>query len=69
MALTVVNSMFSYRGRVLLPAMDDVAAGAGATVSARTTACRWGRRAVVMRRLLIGLFELKFDRLNTNSTN
>jgi hypothetical protein len=26
------------------------------------------RRAIVMQRLLIGLFELNFDRLNTNST-
>jgi hypothetical protein len=43
--------------------MDDVAAEAGTT----TTACRWGWRAVVMQQLLIGPFELKFDRLNTNS--
>jgi hypothetical protein len=35
---------------------------------ARTTACCWGRWAVVTRRLVIDPFELKFDRLNTNST-
>jgi hypothetical protein len=44
--------------------MDDVAAGAGTAA----TACRWGWRTVVMQQLLIGPFELKFDRLNTNST-
>jgi hypothetical protein len=36
--------------------------------SARITAYRWGRRAVLMRRLLIDPFELKFEHLNTNST-
>jgi hypothetical protein len=35
--------------------------------STGTTTCCWGRRAVVMRQRLIGPFELKFDRLNTNS--
>jgi hypothetical protein len=35
--------------------------------TARTIACRWGRQTVVMRRLVIDLFELKFDRLNMNS--
>jgi hypothetical protein len=29
---------------------------------------RWGQRTIVMQRFLIGTFELKFDRLNTNST-
>jgi hypothetical protein len=40
--------------------------GSGGT--ARTTACRWGRVAVVTRRLVIGPFKLKFDCLNMNST-
>jgi hypothetical protein len=65
--------------KALLPALDDVAAvagnGAGATIrigagpggSVGTTICHWDRRMVVTRRLLIDLFELKFDYLNTNS--
>jgi hypothetical protein len=34
----------------------------------RTTTCCWSRWAIVMWRFVIGPFELKFDRLNTNST-
>jgi hypothetical protein len=34
----------------------------------RTTACFWGRQALMTRQLVIGPFELKFDRLNMNST-
>jgi hypothetical protein len=61
----------------LPPTRVDVASRAGATATARTrvglgssvgtTACRWGRRAVVTQQLLIGLFELKIDRLNMKS--
>jgi hypothetical protein len=66
-------------GRALLSALDDVGAGPNGRVGAcpgqvvapdgtvRTTACHWGRRTVMTRRLMIGLFELKFYRLNTNS--
>jgi hypothetical protein len=43
-------------------------AGVGPGGSAHTTACHWGRQAVVTRWLVIGPFELKFDHLNTNST-
>jgi hypothetical protein len=69
-------------GQVLPPTLDDVAVGLGATPNAClgqalppmsdgtvcTTTCHWSRPAVVMQRLLISPFELKFDRLNTNST-
>jgi hypothetical protein len=47
-------------------------AGATARAGARsggiicTIVCRWGRWTVVTWRILIGLFELKFDRLNIN---
>jgi hypothetical protein len=59
-------------GWALPPALEDVAVGPSGTADAgaesggstRTTACHWGRRAVVTRRILIGLFELKFDCLN-----
>jgi hypothetical protein len=37
------------------------------SVQARWYRLRWSRQAVVTRRLMIDLFELKFDRLNTNS--
>jgi hypothetical protein len=44
-------------------------AGAGRAVvpggTARTTACCWGRRAVVMWWLVVGPFKLKFDSLNS----
>jgi hypothetical protein len=58
------------------PSSEDVTAGPGGTAcvgarpdgSACTTACRWGRRAVVTWWFVIGPFELKFDRLNTNLT-
>jgi hypothetical protein len=36
------------------------------SVQARWYRLRWSRQAVVTRRLMIDLFELKFDRLNTN---
>jgi hypothetical protein len=36
--------------------------------TACTTGCHWGWRTVVTRRLVIGPFELLFDRLNMNST-
>jgi hypothetical protein len=36
--------------------------------TARTIIYRWGRQTVVTRRLVISPFELKFNRLNTNST-
>jgi hypothetical protein len=49
-------------------AMATARAGAGPGGSVSTTAYRWGRRAVVTWQLLIGPFELKFDRLNMNST-
>jgi hypothetical protein len=43
-------------------------AGASPGGSARTTACCWGRHAVVTQRIVIGPFELKFNQLNMNST-
>jgi hypothetical protein len=54
-------------GRAVPPALEPGQAVAPGR-TARTTACRWGRRAVVTRRLVIDPFELKFDRLNTNLT-
>jgi hypothetical protein len=41
-------------------------AGAGSGGIICTIVCRWGRWTVVTWRILIGLFELKFDRLNIN---
>jgi hypothetical protein len=52
----------------LLGSGGIIRAGAGLDGSARTTTCHWGRRAVVARWLVIDLFELKFDHLNTNLT-
>jgi hypothetical protein len=54
-------------GRTVPPALES-----GWTVAPdstiRTTAYRWSRWAIVTRRLMIGSFKLKFDRLNTNWT-
>jgi hypothetical protein len=55
-------------GYRLVGAGASTRAGARSSSSADTTTDRWGRRAVVTWQLLIGLFELKFDRLNTNLT-
>jgi hypothetical protein len=46
---------------------DTTRVGAGPNGIVRTIVGRWGRRVVVTRRLVIDLFELKFDRLNMNS--
>jgi hypothetical protein len=57
----------AYSGWAVPPAVEpDRTVALGGT--ARTTACRWSRRAVVTWQLVIGPFELKFNRLNTNST-
>jgi hypothetical protein len=47
-----------------------IVSGGTAHAGARSggTVCRWGRRMVVTRCLMIGLFEFKFDHLNMNLT-
>jgi hypothetical protein len=50
-------------GQVVSPALEPSRA-----VPSTLPPRRWGQRTVVMQRFLIGTFELKFDRLNMNST-
>jgi hypothetical protein len=61
--------------RALSSAVEDVAAGSRGGAGTcpgwavpPALLSGWGRRVVVMQRLVIGPFQLKFDHLNTNST-